>query len=69
MEQTLRRKSSEAVRKPFRVLPAMPKPVSAQMQQPLKGTLLLCDFDNTLTDYDAGEQAPVVFGLFSGAYH
>ncbi|KAK9844379.1 hypothetical protein WJX74_001674 [Apatococcus lobatus] len=56
LEQTLRRKSSEDARKPCRVLPAMPKPVSAQLQQPLKGTLLLCDFDNTLTDCDAGER-------------
>lgn len=46
----------------------MPKPVSAQMQQPLQGTLLLCDFDNTLTDYDAGEQAPFLFCLICGAY-
>ena len=53
-EKALRRKSSESARRPSRVLPALPRPVSAQLQQPLQGTLLLCDFDNTLTDFDAG---------------
>ncbi len=36
------------------MLPALPKPVSLQLNQPLQGTLLLCDFDNTLTNCDAG---------------
>ncbi|KAK9868326.1 hypothetical protein WJX84_003439 [Apatococcus fuscideae] len=56
VEKIPRRRSSEAVRRPSKVLPALPKPVSLQLNQPLQGTLLLCDFDNTLTNCDAGER-------------